>query len=333
MATANPTLIHREDDNYEIELRRVREKIRAQFGDLTDRLKCRERELLEELDVILATYRSYQDECESVRGRVRDLEMMKQRMEEELATSRSKNLQENFIKQIEEEVKTIIYPEEPQLVSFVCEKYVIFSEIDKLGKLVEKVTDESWETESDYNNDHSSMLLSQSNLSFASESTEIQDNTLLDDVITSPSILHSSQFVETGLNLPQKVSLRSSPEELISMFEPLELTFAATTQVLTPAVIPPFSVTSTQGIRIFFPPPRPKERGYGNRGRVIPLRLNCFPIEIPNTKIHMYHIDVFNDTLKSEDKSVTQKYSLSDNYLEFSFICIPGYSGIHFQLR
>ena len=47
----------------------------------------------------------------------------------------------------------------------------------------------------------------------------------------------------------------------------------------------------------------------------------------------MYHIDVFNDTLKSEDKSVTQKYSLSDNYLEFSFICIPGYSGIHFQLR
>ena len=43
MATANPTLIHREDDNYEIELSRVREKIRAQFGDLTDRLKCRER--------------------------------------------------------------------------------------------------------------------------------------------------------------------------------------------------------------------------------------------------------------------------------------------------
>ena len=136
MATANPTLIYREDDNYEIELNRVREKIRAQFGDLTDRLKCRERELLEELDVILASYRSYQNECESIRDRVRDLEMMKQRNEEELATSRSKKLQENIIKQIEEEIQSITYPKQPQLVSFVCESDVTFSEIDKLGKLV-----------------------------------------------------------------------------------------------------------------------------------------------------------------------------------------------------
>ena len=118
----------------------MREKIRAQFGDLTDRLKSRERELLEELDVILASYRSYRNVCESVTDRVRDLELMKQRMEEELATSRSKNLQENFIKQIMEELKTIIYPEEPQLVSFLCQSNVIFSEIVKLGKLVKEVT-------------------------------------------------------------------------------------------------------------------------------------------------------------------------------------------------
>ena len=137
----SPTVIQREDDNYEIELSRVREKIRAQFGDLTDRLKCRERELLEELDVILASYRSYQNECEIVRDRVRDLEMMKQRNEEELATSRSKNLQENFIKQIVDELKTIVYPEEPQLVSFVCQSNVISSEIVKLGKLVKEVTE------------------------------------------------------------------------------------------------------------------------------------------------------------------------------------------------
>ena len=136
MATANPTLIHREDDNYEIELSRVREKIRAQFGDLTDRLKCRERELLEELDAILASYQSYQNECESVRDRVRDLEIMKQRNEEELATSRSKKLQENIIKQIKEEIQSITYPKQPPLVSFVCESNLIFSEIDKLGKLV-----------------------------------------------------------------------------------------------------------------------------------------------------------------------------------------------------
>ena len=141
MATANPPVRYHEDDNYEIELSREREKIRAQFGDLTDRLKCRERELLEELDTILASYRSYRDEVEIVRDKVRELETMKQRNEEELATSRSKKLQENIIQQIEEEIKSQTYPKELQLLSFVCESNVIFSEIDKLGKLVNKVTD------------------------------------------------------------------------------------------------------------------------------------------------------------------------------------------------
>ena len=141
MATVNPPVRYQEDDNYEIELSRVREKIRTQFGDLTDRLKCRERELLEELDTILASYRSYRDEFEIVRDKVKDLEKMKQRNEEELAASQFKMLQENIIRQIEEEIKTIIYPKQPQLVTFVFENNIIFSEIDKLGKLVEKVTD------------------------------------------------------------------------------------------------------------------------------------------------------------------------------------------------
>ena len=140
MATANPPVRYHEDDNYEIELSRERKKISAQFGDLTDRLKCRERELLEELDTILACYRSYRDEVDIVRDKVRDLEMMKQRNEEELATSRSKKFQENIIQQIEEEIKSQTYPKEPQLVSFVCESNVIL-EINKLGKLVRKVTD------------------------------------------------------------------------------------------------------------------------------------------------------------------------------------------------
>ena len=131
MATANPPVRDQEEDNYEIELSRVREKIRAQFGYLTDRLKCRERELLEELDTVLASYRSYRDEFETVRDTVRDLEKMKQRNEEELATARSKKLQENIIRQIEEEIKSITYPKEPQLVTFVCESNIL-SEIGKL---------------------------------------------------------------------------------------------------------------------------------------------------------------------------------------------------------
>ena len=137
MATANPPVIYREDDNYEIELSRVREKIRAQFVDLTDHLKCRERELLKELDTVLASYRSYQDEFKIVRDKVRDLEKIKQRNEEELAASQFKMLQENIIKQVEEEIKTIIYPKQPQLVTFVFENNLIFSEIHKLGKITD----------------------------------------------------------------------------------------------------------------------------------------------------------------------------------------------------
>ena len=295
MATANPPVRYQEDDNYEIELSRVREKIRTQFGVLTDRLKCRERELLDELDTVLASYRSYRDEFKIVRDKVRDLEMMKQRNEEGLAASQFKMLQENIIRQIEEEIKTIIYPKQPQLVTFVCESNIIFSEIDKLGKLVNKVTDESYETYDDYDNDYSSLPITQSSLPLSS-----MHDTLLDEVTVSPMSIHSSQIVQTGLNFHENIG--QIPEaEFMYMSEPEELSLGATAQVLTPAVLHPLPVSSTQGIRPsnFFPPPRPKEGGYGTRGRVIPLRLNFFPIEIPNIKLHMYHIDVFNDTLKS----------------------------------
>ena len=305
MATANPPVRDQEEDNYEIELSRVREKIRAQFGYLTDRLNCRERELLEELDTVLASYRSYRDEFDIVRDKVRDLEKMKQRNEEGLATSRSKKLQENIIIRIEEEIRSITFPKEPQLVTFVCESNVIFSEIAKLGKLVNKVTDDSCETDCEYDNEYSSLPITQSSSPFSS-----MDNTLLDEVTVSPTTsIQSSQMVETGLNFLQNIGLTPKPE-FIFMSEPEELSLGATAQVLTPAVLHPLPVFSTQGIRAsnFFPPPRPREGGYGTRGRVIPLRLNFFPIEIPNIKLHMYHIDVFNDTLKSDDKSVTQRY-------------------------
>ena len=304
MATANPPLSDQEEDNYEIELSRAKEKRRAQFGDLTDRLKCRERELLDELDIVLASYRPYRDEFETVRDKVRHLEKIKQRNEEELANSPSKEIQENIIKQIEQEIKSITYPKEPQLVTFVCESNIIFSEIDKLGKLVKKVTDESCETYDDYDNDYSSLPITQSSLPFSS-----MHDTLLDEVTVSPTSIQSSHMVQTGLNFHHNIGL--IPEaEFIFMSEPEELSLGAIAQVLTPAVLHPLPFSLTLGIRPtnFFPPPRPREGGYGTRGRDISLRLNLFPIEIPNIKLHMYHIDVFNDTLKSEDKSVTQRY-------------------------
>ena len=60
MATANPL----REDNYELELSRVREKIKTKFVEFIDCLKARESKLLRELDIILASYLSYRSELE-----------------------------------------------------------------------------------------------------------------------------------------------------------------------------------------------------------------------------------------------------------------------------
>ena len=57
-----------------------------------------------------------------------------------------------------------------------------------------------------------------------------------------------------------------------------------------------------------YPPSRPAQGGVGTRGRPIMLRINFFPIILPKDKIHMYHVDVYDDNKKSEDKSVRQKF-------------------------
>ena len=65
MATANPL----REDNYELELCRVREKIKTKFVELIDCLKARESELLRELDNVLTSYLSYRSEFEKLMKR------------------------------------------------------------------------------------------------------------------------------------------------------------------------------------------------------------------------------------------------------------------------
>ena len=62
MATANPTPADRGEDNFVLELRRVREQIIQKFTELIDCVKVRENELLKELDSILASYHQYRNE-------------------------------------------------------------------------------------------------------------------------------------------------------------------------------------------------------------------------------------------------------------------------------
>ena len=138
MATAYPIEAGNKD-NYELELNRVREKIKTKFVELIDCLKARESELLRELDNILASYLSYISELEKVSERKRDLETTKSFLQNKLLTSPNKSVHETCIAHVVTELKLIEIPMEPKMVSFECDSNKMFAELNKLGKLVEKV--------------------------------------------------------------------------------------------------------------------------------------------------------------------------------------------------
>ena len=135
MATANPLM----EDNYELELSRVREKIKTKFIELIDCLKARETELLRELDNILVSYLSYRSELEEVNEQKKALKATKSILQNELLSSPIKSIHENFISQLDTERKSIETPIEPKIVSFECDNNKMLAELNNLGKLVEKV--------------------------------------------------------------------------------------------------------------------------------------------------------------------------------------------------
>ena len=135
MATANPLI----KDNYELELCRVREKIKTKFVELIDCLKARESELLRELDNILASYLSYRSELEKINEKRDYLEKMRRRNEEEIAASPVRSFQGNSIGQIAEELESIETPIKPKMVRFECDSNKMFAELNNLGKLMGKV--------------------------------------------------------------------------------------------------------------------------------------------------------------------------------------------------
>ena len=136
MATANPLM----EDNYELELSRVREKIKTKFVELIDSLKARESKLLRELDDILASYFSYRSELEKVNEKKIALERTKSIDQNELPNSPINSVHEDFIARLNTELKSIKTPIEPKMVSFECESNKMLAELNNLGKLVDKVS-------------------------------------------------------------------------------------------------------------------------------------------------------------------------------------------------
>ena len=135
MATANPL----REDNYELELSRVREKIKTKFVELIDCLKARESELLRELDNILTSYLSYRSESEKVNEQKGALERTKIFHQSELQNSPIKSVHEDGIARVNTELKSIQTPIETKMFSFECDSNKMLAELHNLGKLVEKV--------------------------------------------------------------------------------------------------------------------------------------------------------------------------------------------------
>ena len=136
MATANPL----REDNYELELSRVREKIKTKFVELLDCLKARESELLRELDNILTSYLSYRSELGKVNEKKREFEIMQNASLKEVSIISAKSIQEDILKQLSTEFESIETPIEPKMVSFKCESNKMLAELNSLGKFVEKVS-------------------------------------------------------------------------------------------------------------------------------------------------------------------------------------------------
>ena len=135
MAVANP--LGDRKDKYELELSRVREKIKIKFVELIDCLKARESELLRELDNILASYLSYRSELEKVNEMKIALGRTKTFHQNELQTSAIKSVHEDGIARVNTELNSIKTPIEPKMVSLECYSNKMLGELNKLGKLVE----------------------------------------------------------------------------------------------------------------------------------------------------------------------------------------------------
>ena len=135
MATANPL----REDNYELELSRVRAEIKTKFVELIDCLKARESEPLRELDNILTSYLSYRSELEKVNEKKSSLERTKIFHQSELQTLALKSFHEDCIARVNTELNSIETPIEPKFFSFECDSNKMLAELNNLGKLVELV--------------------------------------------------------------------------------------------------------------------------------------------------------------------------------------------------
>ena len=139
MATATSPDKENREDNFELELSRVRKGIESVFEELVECLEAQKKDLFEELNKILTRYQSYKRESKKLTERKIELEKLTSQIGQ-FSTS-EKTLQTSFLERIDQERKAIVMPKKPKSVSFVCDKKKLLTELNELCKLVERMSE------------------------------------------------------------------------------------------------------------------------------------------------------------------------------------------------
>ena len=136
MATADPIV----EDNYELELSCVRNKIITTFHEFSKCLKEREQVLLKELDDILGCYHSYKLEIEKMREKKTALERYEiiYCTTTQLISNTELYIRSLWLDYSIRNLKQLKYPKQPQMWYFVCNNNILLDEVKKLGELVER---------------------------------------------------------------------------------------------------------------------------------------------------------------------------------------------------
>ena len=126
-------------DNFILEIHRVKERVRTRFQELRDCLSERETKLIRDLDDILSSYHSYQTEVNKVIEKKRNIEVIQLALSDVRITFPVKTTHESFLKQLNEELGLLQIPIQPKLVTFECDSDNFLVEVNKLGKFGELV--------------------------------------------------------------------------------------------------------------------------------------------------------------------------------------------------
>ena len=139
MATANPP-ISISEDNFVLELNRVKKSIVTKFRELSEYLDQKKSEFLRQIDTILVSYQTYKQEFQTTNEKKKALETSKAFHQNQLANSPVKSVHDDCIDLINTQLKSIVTPKQPKLVGFVCDEKKLLSEVNELCKLVERVS-------------------------------------------------------------------------------------------------------------------------------------------------------------------------------------------------